>query len=74
MTLWSVSNGYRGYGHVAALVEADTETDAIQQASAALKAENDDMPEHLKPDADYWHPDGLHAKSFTLPHVGDVLP
>lgn len=72
MSIWIVYNGYVGEASTGCLVQADTEADAITQASAALKVEAERpnvQGDPSYPD-DYWRPEGLTAVRCTLPLVG----
>lgn len=73
MKLWSATNGYMGYGPVAALVVADTEAEARVLASAALRADDEAYPApDGKPRPSYWEVERI--DEVELPYVGDTLP
>ena len=73
MTIWSARNGYLGYSAVAALVEADTETEAREKASAALAAEvADNWVYNDAEKAQYAVIESIRPVKF--PFVGDELP
>ena len=65
MPIYSVQNGYQGYGPVAALVEASDEDNAKELAREAFK-------QHYPHDEDSWEPRRI--RKVTLPYVGDELP
>lgn len=65
MALYSVQNGYQGFGPVAALVEAENEASAAEQAREAFK-------KHYPDTENAWEPRRI--KKVTLPYVGDELP
>lgn len=74
MTLWIARNGFMGYSHVGALVEAETESEAREAGSAALRAVEEREPNSPidGPDPSYWQIES--CERVTLPYVGDTLP
>lgn len=63
MTVWAVFNGWDGNGAVAVIVAADSETDAINQATPVLKQRAHGP--HRYP-ATYWS--DLTAEALDLPY------
>lgn len=70
-TLYSVSNGFHGYGKTAVLVMAESEDDAIARAVPVFAANNNAM-EHER--HEYADPTHMRAKRVELPYFGDELP
>jgi hypothetical protein len=74
--LWSVSNGFQGYGQVACLVAAANEAEAIAKAVEAFEANNNgnnfrDDDEAKRAWSD---PARMYATKVSLPYIGDELP
>jgi hypothetical protein len=63
--IWAVFNGYLGNGWACAIVEADGEQSAFEQAIDAFAAD-DKRPAYSTPNA------GWHAEQITPPYVCEL--
>ncbi len=74
VSIWSVTNGYVGYGKVACLVEARSAEDAIAVAGPIFEEQERESANLLRrdPSPSYW--ESLEAVHVNLPYLGDEMP